>query len=192
MPPGNSDMTPAWLQLLRDALDLEFAHRPRIATLATVDATHRPRARSIVVRGIDDNGALHITSDARSDKNTHLRATPFAELVFWLPTRREQFRLAGPTTITTLADNHSLLESIWRSIPDATRATFTWPAPGKPWPSCDNAFTAALDPSAPIPESFELITLHPDQVDRLDLTPTPHRRTRWQQQTAWQPEDLNP
>jgi PPOX class probable FMN-dependent enzyme len=184
-------MTP-WLQPLRDALDLEFSTKPRIATLATVDEHHHPRARSIVVRRIDDAGHLHLVSDARSEKNAHLRQTPFAELVFWLPTRRQQFRLAGPATITTSAGDRVLLESLWRSLPDPTRAMFTWPAPGKPWPGCDIAFTPTLDASAPIPESLELITLLPEYVDRLDLSPTPHRRTRWRQQTAWQPEDINP
>lgn len=185
-------MSPPWLQPFRDALDLEFGDRPRIATLATVDGHHLPRARSIVVRCIDDDGACHLVSDARSEKNDHLRATPFAELVFWLPMRRQQFRLAGPTTITTLADDRATLESFWRSLPAASRATFTWPAPGKPWPGCDAAFLATLDPTSPIPETFELLTLRPDRVDRLDVNPTPHRRTRWGEEDAWQPQDVNP
>src|SRR3954469_9056592 len=107
-------MTLPWLQLLRDALDLEFAEgRPRVATLATVGEDGRPRARNVVVRRIDDDAALHVVSDARSSKNAHLRKTPFAELVLWLPTRREQFRLAVRTQITGHADPAGVLLEFW-------------------------------------------------------------------------------
>src|SRR5687768_13042385 len=133
-------MIPSWLPLLTDALDLEYGPRPRIATLATVDDRHRPRARSIVLRQLDDDGALHLVSDARSPKNHHLRATPFAELVLWLPARREQFRLFGPTVVTPRPDNPQLIDHFWTTLTDASRALFTWPAPGLPWQGCDNAF----------------------------------------------------
>jgi len=186
-------MTPNWLPILRDALDLEFGPtRPRIATLATADELHRPRARSVILRQLDDDGVLHLTSDARSSKNRHLRTTPFAELVIYLPTRREQFRLFGPTVLTTHSDNPQLLTQVWTRLSDQARATFTWPAPGHPWRGCDNPFERELPPTTPIPDSFTLITLHPTEVDRLQLAESPHHRTQWLATTAWQPTDINP
>jgi PPOX class probable FMN-dependent enzyme len=186
-------MTPPWLPILRDALDLEFPpDRPRIAILATVDEHHHPRARSVILRQLDDDGALHLTSDARSAKNQHLLTTPFAELVLYLPQRREQFRLFGPTTLTTTADDPQLLSHFWNNLSDQARATFTWPAPGHPWKGCDNAFERALPPTTPIPDSFTVITLRPTEVDRLQLSESPHHRTQWRATNGWQPTDLNP
>lgn len=186
-------MTLPWLLILRDALDLELGPRPRIATLATVDSHHRPRARSVVMRQIDDDdGALHVVSDARSDKNGHLRQTPFAELVFWLPTRQEQFRLAGPARITTEKDDPALLQHFWSALPDASRALFAWPPPGRPRPASDEPFVPALAATTPVPDTFELITVRPDQVEYLELAPAPHRRLRWRAQVEWQPEEINP
>jgi PPOX class probable FMN-dependent enzyme len=185
-------MTPSWLPILRDALDLDYAAAPRIATLATVDPHHRPRARSVVIRRIDDDGSLHIATDARSDKHHHLQSTPFAELVFWLPKRREQFRLAGPVTLTSRGDNPALIDQMWQSLPAPSRALFTWPAPGLPWQGCDNAFAREVPATTPVPDCFELLTLRPDEVDHLQLTPTPHRRTRWLATNTWQPQDINP
>src|SRR3954464_7023592 len=101
-------MSPPWLPILRDALDLEWPDAPHIGTLATVDVGHFPHARNVVVRAIDDAGNLHIASDARSEKNAHLRQTPMAELVFQLPSRREQFRLSGRVQISSTATDPSL------------------------------------------------------------------------------------
>ncbi|HEY7118867.1 MAG TPA: pyridoxamine 5'-phosphate oxidase family protein [Tepidisphaeraceae bacterium] len=182
-----------WLPILRDSLDLEFgADKPRIATLATVDEHHRPSARSIILRQIDDDGALHFVTDARSPKTAHLRLWPFAELVLWLPIRREQFRLAGPTTITTSADNPTLARQFWTQLTDVSRAMFLWPAPGHPRPDCDDPFVPAAPATTPIPDSFVLVTLRPDRADHLQLSFHPHRRTRWEQSSAWEPRSINP
>jgi hypothetical protein len=122
-----------------------------------------------------------------------VRASSLAELVFWLPNRREQFRLAGFADVTTRADNAALIDHFWALLSDATRAQFTWPAPGRPWQGCDIAFERAVPATSPVPESFEVITIRPDVVDHLQLTTTPHRRTRfWLTQSAWRPQEVNP
>src|SRR5688572_18385236 len=147
-------MSPPWLQPLTDALDLEYPAQPRIATLATVDPSQRPHARSVVLRRINDEGTLTIVSDARSQKNAHLRVTPFAEVVLYLPTRREQFRLAGPVRLIAAADNGPARQEAWTNLRDESRAHFTWPAPGHPRPACDATFPLQLPATHPIPESF--------------------------------------
>jgi len=183
---------PPWLPTLRDALDLEWPHAPRVAALATVDENQRPRARSIVVREIDDAGLLHAVTDGRSDKTTQLRQTPFAELVFWLPTQRQQFRIAGRISVTTLVDNAPVVQRLWQSLTDASRALFYWPNPGHPLKTTAVDFPPAVPVTTPVPESFQILTLHPDHVDHLHLSPMPHRRTRYREQSAWQPEPINP
>jgi pyridoxamine 5'-phosphate oxidase len=174
-------------------LDAEYATRPRVATLATVDAAGRPRARSVVLREIDNAGRLHVLSDARSDKNAHLRAAPFAELVFWLPNQREQYRLAGRATLTRHADDTAQLHHFWTTLSDASRALFAWPPPGKRRHDNPADFPTTLPASTPVPDTFELITLHPDTVERLQLTGHPHRRTRWLLEgPIWSAQDVNP
>jgi PPOX class probable FMN-dependent enzyme len=185
-------MSPPWLPRLINALDLEYARRPRIAALATVDPDGHPTVRHVVCRRIGDDGAAVIVSDARSQKNRHLRALPFAELAFWLPTRREQFRLAGRVRLITAADGDPVRETTWRELSDESRALFTWPAPGQPRPDCDDQFAPKIAADFPIPDSFELILLSPDHVEHLALTEHPHRRTRWRAETAWEPESINP
>jgi hypothetical protein len=69
---------------------------------------------------------------------------------------------------------------------------FTWPPSGQPRTAPDGAFTPAVAATTPPPDTFELIRLTPTEVDRLELTNTPGRRTRWRRQNDWRPEDLNP
>jgi PPOX class probable FMN-dependent enzyme len=187
-------MTLEWLDLFRAAVaDLDG---PLIGTLATVDAAGAPRARSVVCREVGDDGSLWVTSDARSDKADHLRRRPEAELVFWRPASREQFRFVGRVElITSTSGDAAARERHWRRLTDASRAMFRWPAPGRPRTTHDNdagAFPASVAPEAAVPDSFEVIVLHPTCVERLQLAPQPHRRTRWREAGGWSAEPINP
>jgi PPOX class probable FMN-dependent enzyme len=180
-----------WLPILRQSLDAEYADRPRIATLATVDAEHRPRARTVILRRIDDDdGTLTIVSSAQSHKNAQLRHTPAAELVLYLPTSREQFRLFGHVTVIGRGDDDLARQTFWESLSDAARATFYWPTIGQP-ANNDAPVPAALPPTTPMPAHFELIRLTPSEVEHLTTATLPHRRTRWRAQTHWRPEPIN-
>jgi PPOX class probable FMN-dependent enzyme len=185
-------MTPSVTQVLRDALDLEFPRSPRVATLATVDPHRRPRARNVLVRNITDDGILWIVSDGRSEKNQHLRTTPDAELVFWLPTSRQQFRLLCEAQVLGKDAGDPRRAQAWLNLTDATRALFVWPTPGKPRGDCDVEFVQAVSALTPTPDSFELLVFEPDELDHLDLNPHPHCRIRYRLENAWQPEELNP
>jgi pyridoxamine 5'-phosphate oxidase len=180
-----------WLSLLRSALDAEYAGRPRIATLATIDLNRQPRARTIILRRIDDEGVLWMTSDQQSDKNAHLRHTPLAELVLYLPKRREQFRLFGPCHVIGRGDDQPLRQQFWLTLSDAARATFFWPTIGQPVTPTP-APPQFIPATTPPPDNFELLALHPEQVEHLTTTPHPHRRTRYQANKHWHPEPINP
>ncbi len=63
-------------------------------TLATVDATGRPRARVVLIKGVDDVGVDFYTN-YQSNKAADLAATPAASLaVYWHETLT-QIRIAG-------------------------------------------------------------------------------------------------
>jgi hypothetical protein len=172
-----------WLRILTESIAAEYADRAPVAALATTDGGGKPHVRHVVCRRIDPDGSILVTSDARSHKNQHIRANPNVELSFWLPSRREQFRIAGTMIIEIDA-------TIWQSLPIATRAIFFWPFPGQPKASRET-FTTPDSDSAP-PPNFEVLRLIPLEVDHLQLFFDPHRRRRWRRETEWLVEELNP
>jgi pyridoxamine 5'-phosphate oxidase len=180
-----------WLPILRSALDAEYADRPRIATLATIDFNRQPRARTVILRRIDDDGALWIASDGHSDKNAHLRNRDDAELVLYLPTSREQFRIFGRCKVIGSGEDESFRQQFWQALSDAARAMFFWPTIEQPVTENQPVPTAA-PATTPMPDNFELIALRPEQVEHLTTASIPHRRTRWRAHTNWRPEPINP
>jgi pyridoxamine 5'-phosphate oxidase len=178
-----------WAAEMRAAIDAEYGTRPRVAALATVDQAGRPRVRSVVCRRIEEDGALWIVSDSRSDKNGQARANAFGEMAFWLPSRREQFRIAGGLEVVLGSDPR--LTQAWQDLSDGARALFFWPEPGAPFDEGQEA-PRAVGVEAPIPPAFELLVLGPDHAEHLDLNPHPHRRRRWRRESGWSVEVINP
>ena len=85
------------LALFRRWLALALARggpEPTAATLATVDARGRPRARMVLVRGAGAGGFAFYTNFA-SDKGRELAARPDAALVLWWPDLHRQVRIEG-------------------------------------------------------------------------------------------------
>jgi pyridoxamine 5'-phosphate oxidase len=180
-----------WLDPLRQSLECEYGQRPRPVTLATNGRDGDPRARTVVCREIDAEGRFYFVSDRRSHKNFELRLRFEAELVFWLPSQRLQYRLRGNALVRGGGDGPELVERLWPSLSDETRATFFWPAPGEPFdPSAEFARAAGAD--VPPPENFEVIVFQPLLVERLDLHPHPHDRRRWREAEEWCEQRLNP
>jgi pyridoxamine 5'-phosphate oxidase len=186
-----------WLNILTTALADEYADRPRVMMLATVAPDGSSRARSVVCRRIDDgdgdgDGLIWIASDARSDKNAEVRASPNVECLFWLARLRRQFRLRGGATVITPAYD-PVARQIWHDMSPESRALFSWPPPGHP-----RVATAAVDAfpkmntSDDLPLTFEVILVKPAFVEELDLNPHPHRRRRWTVESNWAAQELNP
>lgn len=180
-----------WLPILRSVLDVEYADRPRIATLATIDFNRQPRARTIILRRIDDDGTLWIASDGNSDKNAHLRNMSDAELVLYLPTSREQFRVFGRCRIIGRGDDEPVRQQFWQSLSDAARAMYLWPTIEQRV-TANQTVPTAVPATMPMPDNFELIALRPEQVEHLATASIPHSRTRYRKFSAWSPESINP
>ena len=182
-----------WLVELSAAMGAVQRSTPLIATLATVDFLGRPRARSVVCRRIsEEDGSVWIASDARSEKNEHSRESKVAELVIWLPQPREQFRLFGDVSVLDVRDESGGRRQLWEDLTDATRAVFFWPTPGTPLVTDMDAFPKEAPAGEGPPETFEVLILRPTQVERLQLQPHPHCRTRWRAEKDWKAEALNP
>lgn len=178
-----------WIEELAVLLEAEFHGRHSLATLATVDAAGEPRARTVIVRHLDQrDGSLWITTDGRSQKMAQLAKQPIAELVVWTPHERQQFRLHGP--IRLVRGGAERVE-IWQQMSDAARATFAWPNPGQPRQAGDT-FVHGVPAIAEPPNHFILLVLEPTEVETLELNEHPHARRRWRKQGDWHVEMLNP
>lgn len=181
-----------WQTMLSQSLQAEYGPRPNVGTLATVDEAGMPRARAVVCRRLAEDGAAYITSDARSGKSQDTRKNPRAELVFWLPSRREQFRLWGQVDRLGPGSSDPELADAWTQLPAVTRATFFWPQPGAPR-GPESAFPKSAPADLPPPQTFEVLVLRPTLVRYVALQFQPHRARKWTRQADnWEAQDINP
>ena len=171
----------------------------RYFQLATVKENGRPANRTVVFRGfLEDSNQVKLITDGRSDKINHIKQQPWAEICWYFPNTREQFRLSGCLKIVGSEDNNSLLQQArmktWQELSDGARLQFAWPHPGKP--RIDQP--AAFDPPAPDPTqpvgNFCLLLLEPVEVEHLQLRGEPQNRRiyRLDAQQNWLVEELNP
>lgn len=78
--------------------------------LATVDASHRPRARAVLLKDVDETGFVFYTNYA-SAKGDELAGRPVAEACFvWLPLHR-QVRVSGAVEPVTSAESDAYFAS---------------------------------------------------------------------------------
>ncbi len=176
------------MQELIVLVEAEFHSRRIVATLATVDRDGSPRARTVVVRSFNaDDNSLWMTTDSRTGKMQELEVRPLAEVVFWMPHERQQFRLRG--TMEIVRDG-SAREELWKGLNESTRAMFFWPTPGA---LREDGFQfVPTVPPGPAPAEFILLILKPNLVEALELNEMPHRRRRWAEANQWQMTLVNP
>ena len=189
-----------WRGAIADALDrnrsLVYA---RYLQLATVQPNGRPANRTLVFRGfLEDTNQLKFIIDSRSAKADQIQQQPWAEVCWYFPNTREQFRITGCLTLVGNDDSYQNLQpariSIWQELSDAARLQFAWPHPGKPRVETPEAFAPpAPDPVQPLP-NFCLLLLDPVQVDHLELQSEPQNRKfyRRDENQEWLCEEINP
>jgi pyridoxine/pyridoxamine 5'-phosphate oxidase len=184
-----------WIDELKNNIAGEYERRPAVVTLATVNQTPsgpNADARSVVVRDLRDDGTVIITSDSRSEKNAQLRLNPSATAVFWLASQRWQCIVTGEMLILDHLSNDQRRIELWQRLSDATRAMFTWPAPGERFDATGD-FTRQLDSGTLPPDAFELLLLKPLAVETLDVRAHPHRRVVWKRAgDQWESNVVNP
>ena len=198
MEPTTSDASVDRWQLLIAAALVAADEDPtvRFAQLATVSPDGTPYNRTIVVRAFHpETDVLHIVTDARSQKVTHLRADARASLCWYLTAARQQFRFRGTVALVDAAadaEAQQARRSAWSALSARTRRQFAWPAPGTP--KTAESSDAEEPPADDPPETFVLLRFHPSFVDHLVLTSTPHRRTVYHLDDAgvWQRQPVNP
>lgn len=83
---------------------------PTAMTLATADPLGKPSARTVLLKGFDDNGFRFYTNyDSR--KGREINANPHAALVFWWDRLERQVRIEGEIAPLSPADSDSYFAS---------------------------------------------------------------------------------
>jgi pyridoxamine 5'-phosphate oxidase len=141
----------------------------RYLQLATVRANGHPANRTLVFRGfLEDTNQLKFVTDARSDKAEQIQQQPWAEVCWYFPNTREQFRITGYLTLIGDDDSHPARITSWQELSDAARLQFAWPHSGQPREQKAAFEPPPPDPAQPVP-NFCLLLLDPVQVDHLEF-----------------------
>jgi pyridoxamine 5'-phosphate oxidase len=171
----------------------------RYLQLATVGENHRPANRTVVFRGfLEDSNQVKIITDARSHKIDQIKKQPWAEICWYFPNTREQFRLSGCLTLIGDDHDHRIFQpariKTWQELSDAARLQFAWPHPGQPRVDRPGAFEPSPpDPAHPV-ANFCLLLLDPVEVDHLELRGEPQNRRIYyrDEQNNWSSQEINP
>ncbi|MDG3003133.1 Npun_F5749 family FMN-dependent PPOX-type flavoprotein [Paludisphaera mucosa] len=190
-------------ELWRPSLDLALHrnrhhYQMRLVQLATVRPDSRPSIRTVVFRGfLDDARRLVFTTDVRSSKRGEIENNPYGEICWYFPETREQFRLAGLLSLvddcTPDAGLREARGDVWGGLSDATRLSFTWPAPGEPRDHDSPFPSVPPDASHPV-ETFCLMILTATEVDHLELQGDPQHRWKYEADPRgrWSGREVNP
>jgi pyridoxamine 5'-phosphate oxidase len=191
--------TALWRSVLDEALyqNRELAYA-RYFQLATVRQDGRPANRTVVFRGfLPNSNQLMTISDRRSSKISQIQQTSWAEICWYFPETREQFRLSGSLN---LVDQHDInpqrqqaYSQTWQDLSDSARAQFYWSSPGQPYDPAGVIEEPPSDQNRPA-KNFLLILFAPTEVDHLDLRTQPHSRHRYwcDSEQQWQGKAINP
>jgi pyridoxamine 5'-phosphate oxidase len=194
---------PPWRSIISGAL-----HRnrslpdSRYLQLATVDHRSRPANRTVVFRGWrDPESQLQFVTDGRSalreaaktSKAEEIANNPWAEVCWYFPKTREQFRIAGKLQLidSQSSDCQPERQAAWTQVSDAGKVQFYWPLPGDI--RTEETFGEHELPLEP-PADFCLLLLSPVMVDRLELRGNPQSRSRYclLDNQEWSIEPINP
>lgn len=142
---------------------------------------------------------MQFVADIRSTKALNLLAgaSPWAEVCWYFPTTREQFRLSGTLSLVTAAGDdtsHSKArQQVWQQMSDSGRIQFDWGTPG----ADRSADPAAFHPPQPDPQqpspNFCLLLLAIVAVVHLELRGEPQNCYSYELiDSEWQMRSINP
>ncbi|NEP03843.1 MULTISPECIES: Npun_F5749 family FMN-dependent PPOX-type flavoprotein [Okeania] len=170
----------------------------RYVQLATVTAEGQPKNRTIVFRGfLEETNQLKFITDSRSNKVEQIEKNPWAEICWYFPKTREQFRLTGKLYLIKANNPDPKLaqvrETTWQEISDNARQQFTWPNPGESKVEIGAFELSPPNPAYPL-SNFYLLLLNPTKVEHLELKGEPQNRWLYQidNSKTWSTQDINP
>ena len=195
---SEDDLAPTWLRQfehwLADAVAAGIGE-PNAMVLATADAQGRPSARTVLLKGVDDDGFVLFTNrDSR--KGREVAANPRAALLFPWHDLQRQVIAEGPVAPLTADED----DAYFATRPHGSRLGALASPQSEVIPSRD-ALQAAFDEAAkrypdavPRPPHWGGLRLAPDAVEFWQGRPDRlHDRLRYRREgDAWVVERLAP
>jgi pyridoxamine 5'-phosphate oxidase len=166
----------------------------RYLQLATVRLDGRPANRTVVFRGFGSGSdRLIFISDDRSQKQAELRQQPWAEICWYFPKSREQFRISGQVeVIDRLSGDKPTRTQVWQGLSENARSQFAWPHPRTDRADPEAFLPQIIDSQQPL-DSFSVLLLDPVEVDHLELRGEPQTRSIYRlEETGWAMRSVNP
>ena len=177
----SSSTSPCWYAQLKESLKRnDKARESRYFQIATVDESGWPCNRTVVYRGFLQNGGgvdqniLTFVTDRRSTKVGHLAREPHAEIAWYFPVTREQYRVRGIVKVVEQGDEEMgrAREIAWKNMSDPGRQQFLWPHPGLERSGMDEEQYRTKEypgKDSPVAPDFCLCCVHVLRVDHLSL-----------------------
>lgn len=108
---GQLEPTPmtVFREWLKEAVEAGI-EEANAACLCTVDAQGCPDGRTLLIKGVEDDGLLFYTN-YKSRKGEQLAHCPKATLVIWWPSLRRQIRVSGRVEKLTASESDSYFSS---------------------------------------------------------------------------------
>lgn len=194
-----SEVLAPWRSPLQRALhrnrSLVFS---RYFQLATVKKEGIPTNRTVVFRGFQaETNNLLIITDIRSEKINHLQQKPNAEICWYFPKTREQFRINGLIMIVFFNNKNpdliKLRRQIWQQLSTKAKEQFTWANPGELVDQNQTYHQQDTELEKPL-DNFCLLIFKPLKVDHLELKGNPQKRCLYllDKHNSWQIKQVNP
>jgi pyridoxamine 5'-phosphate oxidase len=194
-------MLPPWRSSIARALHRNRSlPNARYVQLATVDRNHHPKNRTVVFRGwLEPESQLKFVVDIRSQKALNLLSgsSSWAEVCWYFPKTREQFRIGGQLVLVTAEcaiDRYcKARQEAWQQMSDSGRIQFDWATPGADRSLDPDAFNPSQPDSQQPLENFCLLLLAPVTVDHLELRGEPQSRYSYELLAReWVVRQVNP
>lgn len=192
---------PRWRQSLARSLHKHRSkHESKYFQVATVDKNGKPRNRTMVHRGFwRDSNQIIAISDMRSAKFEDFLCLPEAELCWYFPQTREQYRIAVQVNVYGQSQKNDdsreakeILQKVWCTLSDGAKGQFYWPAPKSEMAQNDGNKTKTVEQKIPsnmlsskeLPKHFAVLIFTPIEVDYLQLKTDPQTRLLYSLQST--------
>ena len=179
-----TDEIPLWRQpLARSLYKTRNSPESRYVQMATISLKGRPRNRTLVFRGFDEQSQLCFISDSRTQKWTELKKKPYVSICWYFASTREQYRLEGKAELLTKANEEhtSLIQHYWSNLSVAAKKQFLWGEPGEKRNKEDLLSVEKEAIPEEAPEHFIIMVVTVGEVDYLNLKGTPQERYHYKQ-----------
>jgi pyridoxamine 5'-phosphate oxidase len=196
-----NDSLPPWRSPVARALHRNRSSpHARYAQLATVDLDLYPHNRTMVFRGwLEPGSQMQFVTDIRSTKAINLLAgaSPLAEVCWYFPETREQFRLSGTLRLIAaecvVTDDCKARQQAWTQMSDAGRIQFDWGTPGADRSIDPQSFNPPQPDSQQPCENFCLLLLTAIKVVHLELRGEPQNCYLYElSEGQWHMRSINP